>query len=765
MMTGARYWHVITRVGRSASRSTVELILFFAFGIWIALGTCWTDMAVQESFGWSPLGGTQKPGEGWTIDESDTAINVSLRGTTPRFLDLQQDLALGLNTAFPFEALGMKPFFPREYTQALGLDGFDANHRWFAAGWLALPLSGLLVLAFKGKRRRIPLVAFAALTVICIGLLATLQWGGLAESTNRGQGDRIVSALFVALLWLSLSLCAIAVVFGGLLPNRAKAKQRGYGEGRTARFRICQAWFSGVLMTSLLGLFAKGALWLGWYTTDTRVNLLEPLAVGAALVALSLAFAMELAIRSQWHSRACRPWRRTANTTWLVVIATVLTAATIPDPPRLALVTEGGEYILMRGSELVPYGDRDASLREGFPRHLQGFFNFRKPETSDQGVSKEREPLAIGLFGFNSANSYSHLYGLPLLQLSLIVFVIGSIACVAVLGASTLSGLLNASIWAARAGPKVMLVTAWQVVILAMPFGLLGWQGISAIQSHAMDQVLMHARGDPILNFAFRSLMSYRVGNESSDYWRLPWKIVPMMYLQFDASFADLLRGEASVLREIGYYGAADSLYFSNDGELKDRIRRVGWVLRQRQSLFAVCETFPDTLRFQLERHGFPKRLVESAFVSWTRELSVFRGPNLIRIRRLSAEVDLLSALERIQDFWLVDRPGAPPIFGRREQLVDYLDKMTAIVDLKDSEVRHASELQSRLAWMDRGLNVNTDRELHLVATQREALSCLWRAIQRAESAGRRFDAPALALECDTAIRKVEVISLTEQKR
>jgi hypothetical protein len=757
-MKSARSWFVIARGGQSPAGSVTTQCLLFALGIWIALGAVWTDMAVQERFLWSPLGGSAAPGEGRTLE----AGSITFRGTTPKFLDLQSDLALGLNAAFPFEALGMKPFLPYVFKQRVGFGGSDTDHRWFAAVWLAVPLASLLLLAFKGRQRRVALVSSIALALIYFGLLVALQWLGVGEGLDQQLDHRIVSAPFVAMLLLALSLCAIAIVGAAWIASRAKAGLHRSNSGKIARACISRAWLCAALMGSFLGLTAKGALWLGWYTNDTRVNLLEPLAVGAALAALALAIATELSIRWLWRLRARRPWRRGANATWLVVIVALIATAAIPNPPQLANWTGEGEYILKGGNELVAYGDRDASLREGIPRNLRGLTNSSTAREADPQPQRRESP-AIQLINFNSANLYSHLFGMPWLQLLLIPFVIGCMASISVLGASTLAALLGGCIRVALANRSVMLAAALQSVSLGILFALLGWTGISAIRSHAMDQALMHARGQVVLNHAFRAFTSYRAGNESSEYWRLPWANVPLMYRQFDATFAQLLRAEAKGWRGIGDFGAVDNLYFANDGELRERIQRVEWALRQRQSLFALCETFPDTLRFQLERYGFPKHLIESAVASWTRELKALRAVNLIRIRRLSAEAELLSALERIQDFWSVDRPGMLPTFGQREHLAAYTDDLSGIVDLKEAEIRGAGQLQRRLPWIDG--DVDTDGELRLVAGQREALSCLAKANQRAEAAGREFDAPALAQECTAPMQKLEAVRATVAKR
>src|ERR1043166_10169006 len=137
-MKSARSWFVIARGGQSPAGSVTTQCLLFALGIWIALGAVWTDMAVQERFLWSPLGGSAAPGEGRTLE----AGSITFRGTTPKFLDLQSDLALGLNAAFPFEALGMKPFLPYVFKQRVGFGGSDTDHPWFAAAWLAVPRAG-----------------------------------------------------------------------------------------------------------------------------------------------------------------------------------------------------------------------------------------------------------------------------------------------------------------------------------------------------------------------------------------------------------------------------------------------------------------------------------------------------------------------------------------------------------------------------------------------------------------------------------------------
>ncbi|HEV7405315.1 MAG TPA: hypothetical protein VGO11_20395 [Chthoniobacteraceae bacterium] len=699
-----------------------------SLAIWTLLGLCWGDALLQQSSHWSPSGaGKSDPQETLKL-ETETAVSLASRGTTPGFRDGQADICLALNAAFPFDFFGLKPLIPQRLSPERSV--FDAGHSWFVALWLLLPPMVLLILSKRrlGYARTLRRFTVGSVAWILIGLALGWHVTGLYAAKGVAVTDSWANVVLSLMFRATACLALLAIVAGmGHAMWRAAAWCWNAGQRRQVHAGLIGTVGSFAVLAAASSLFCKSAIWLGWYTFDTRVNLLEPSARGAAFASGIILVLMLTAMGVRFGARNRRRWRPVMLRGCLVTGVALLAALLIPLPPYIGNFLGHGDYILKRNGDVISYADREASVRAG-PDELYVKLSV-DPVAAREKAEKVMERLLDGgaliprdsVVMINAANSHRHLAAHPLVAMLLICTIVLLLGAVIVLGCACAGAWATMATWGLLHGRRGVLVS---VVTLAMAAA--AWESLtftkSALDCHSILNFVMGARGN-VVQRGVESLLAYEKDAGPGPH-RLPWELIPELYEEFDGKWGAISQREGELMQKLGAFGATDVIFLSGAAKLPQNAATVLEVMRWRGLLIGACAAFPETLRMNLQRAGFPPPLIERALQSWHRELRTIDAISVARLARLSEEFQLLYTLDEKKGEWTLTGRGTMPIFAKEADFTAFLNRLDGIVALKEKELQAMSGLKLRPEFSADDLAKQLKPEWEIVGAQRQLLRC-----------------------------------------
>lgn len=664
-----------------------KLALFVA-ALWVLLGLCALDVMLQLASDWSPFGALDAKGLEFSRANKEGRIfsNV-MRGTTATWRDIEADLFVGLNNAVPFRALGVHPLRPARLERAV----YDPRHWKLLGAWFAMPVLATLWLATTQQAAapsyQIPAAAVGMFSLLCAALIP-------AATEKVGDPHKARTGLSF-LMKIGCVVAAIAVLFALFSTIRTSwfdgidsfSERTG-----TVREQLAEPtlWLIGIIVVA--SLLAKSLIWLGCYTNDLRVNLLEPAAHRLWWAGLFLAAA---AVITAWEHP---PLLRAAI---LLLLAAVI-ARLIPFPPRLSNQTGRGEYVLSAKDGLIEYGNWETSVRSA-ARLTSIPLSEAEAENAEKIAAARLEAgpdysLGALFYNFNSANTYVHLLTRPAAQLILFLATLAGIAFVA-LAPAYLAGLLCHGLSLLAGAATLPRGTASGIVALSVALIGLALGAFAMVRTaarcHRIVGVLPYARGE-VADAAIRCVQIY--GNDPNP--QAPrWEAMVELSGHFDRLCGRLLVQEASAFTLIGQFGGLDDLAVERTGSWSSRLACLGLAHQARLELLGLFSSFPDAVRDHLLAAHIPPPLIAEAVRSWTKDLANPAAFSVIRLNRIDEERKAAAWLASIRQHWSVIHAGQVPHFEAIEHLQQYVARLSSIVKLKQREIAAVVANRAHPAW------------------------------------------------------------------
>lgn len=682
--------------------------LFFIVGaLWVIFGLFAADVILQQAGDWSPLG-IRETDKGETFAGSqDYAPFVTFRGTTFSLRDIATNIMNAMNTAVPFDALGMGSL-----VSSRSGGQYDPRHWGLLGAWFTAPVIAMVGLAFLLRIEQRLMGTLAAGILLLLATAWFLARKGVATEGGAGPARKMFAFLMKGIGIATLLVCLVAP-----LAQLTAGWQNVRAAGASPELLI---WL-GVILSAIvvaMGVMTKVALWLGWYTNDIRVNLLEPAIRRLWWIAL---LAGTSTVVAAWHAVEPAAWGLSCL---LLVVA--LIGRLLPLPPRLSNFVGRDDYVLLVDGGLVEYGDWESSVRAGLPRMFLNRSHADLVAELEHGARLANEFLATGRAAltlpvrsvtFNSANLHTHLTRHPLLQIMLFLGALAGLALIACLAAH-LAGSMAALLPVIGSPDHPISIRAGTATLaLAVTLFALGsfLAARAALRRHAIALAFAHARGD-LAQCALDCVQSYQqsVGQAAPR-----WKVIADLSKEFDEEFERLSAQEARALDALGNFSGIDNLHLTGQEAWQDRLSLLGVAQAARSGLLTLCETLPEEVRHRLAFAHIPAGVVAEAEQAWRADLTEARAFSLMRLRRIGAELNALRWLAGIRNRFSVGYPGQLPEFSEPDHFQMFAVRLASIVRLKEAELAVLQTGHGAPRWLPAAHGVNPSAAARITSLQK----------------------------------------------
>lgn len=563
------------------------------------LGAAWLDILVQHEGTRSAWELVSPAREQAKIFETGQSQHLAIPGTILDVTSIQGDLALGLNNSLPLSLFGIKPLYPPRLLDFSHVDVRPAaSTRMVVAIWWActLVIVGTPLLIVNGGRSRYARNLQKLLVAVAIGLTASYLTMLILPSWANP----------LSVLVIAINCVAVAIF---LCTPFLSSHVAGRSEGTPPADRCATASVSAISNSSLafisFAVFSWAAIWLGWYTYDTRVNLLEsaPALFGMLGVALSiLALLVALAISKEGRQ------------SWVKILIVALSALLItqaPLPPRQAI---GNNYILLNSDEIVRY-EHSPWVRETLPEQAMALTGLSGLKADEFLASDTVQSVN----GFNSANLYSHI---PVSLSWIRPFVM----------LAAFTALCAGFVFAVRGGVQILVSVRW-VLSARRPIGFLlvivtsisvvysfyyvARQVRMSLASHGMARMLVLSPAR-IIEPAYFSYATYFSNQEdipkfATSYFNLVQEL--------DRYVLNTLYQLTQIRMIYFIHGAGDWMTSGSIREMEDKAKLLELANDQSSALTDRLKNFPTLLETALIYNGVEPALASASRRNWERRI------------------------------------------------------------------------------------------------------------------------------------------------
>lgn len=580
----------------------LSLIAICFSAILCLLGATWLDVILQHRRGQSA----------WTFIspeitraqrfETRPRVAITFPGTVANMESIQEDLSLSLNNALPLTLFNIQPLFPPAFASGFGLDVSPkrSTHIIIVLWWIVTAaIVAAPILLRKHIHARHLRVLHYLVAMLAIGFLVTYIPVLITTATPALQ-PLLTQSLYLA----GILLVGSSILFSLIQPWNSTENSTGVNCNETNLLLSVSILLKLSISLVLIDLFSIGAMWLGWYTNDIRVNLLEftPSFVAGLVILLQIAAATLILLSSTRRERK-----------WHLIIppaALALMAALVPLPPRVAT---GSELVLLNSDSVVSYSP---SSKDIVPLPEQFLALIPNLALNQAEVNSSR----IETFGFNSANVYSHIpvslsWLRPLLMLGALFCISGgliiaanSVGCIFILARSAVVDRRLGTLLISAAVCSTVLISVFVVID----------QIKRSLASHSMERLLLLSPGR-FIDPAFTAFAAYYSRDEP-----LPayvGKYVSLVNELDEQMFAKMLQSDR-IRMQYFLLGAGD--WMTEGG--KDELDIKAGLLKQASTLNSeqmdLLNRFPTELERTLVDSGGPRGIAAASKANWEGWLS-----------------------------------------------------------------------------------------------------------------------------------------------